>query len=111
MVYDAIADSFEFQKDMRLRDQCKGAAISTMGDNTRRVRSSANRNSFNIYLSLYLQPPNCKATSISQWIESTLRKKPLNGFTDKPTKLEKWILISLVTYVNLIENFSQTKKA
>ena len=31
MVYDAIADSFEFQKDMRLRDQCKGAAISTMG--------------------------------------------------------------------------------
>jgi four helix bundle protein len=31
MVYDAIAGSREFQKDMRLRDQCKGAAISTMG--------------------------------------------------------------------------------
>jgi len=31
MVYDAIAGSHEFQRDMRLRDQCKGAAISTMG--------------------------------------------------------------------------------
>ena len=31
MVYDAIAASREFQKDMRLRDQCKGAAISVMG--------------------------------------------------------------------------------
>ncbi len=31
MVYDAIASSHEFQKDMRLRDQCKGAAISVMG--------------------------------------------------------------------------------
>ena len=31
MVYDAIAASPEFQKDIRLRDQCKGAAISTMG--------------------------------------------------------------------------------
>ena len=32
MVYDAIASSYEFQKDMRLRDQCKGAAISVMGN-------------------------------------------------------------------------------
>jgi len=31
MVYDAIGGSGEFQKDIRLRDQCKGAAISTMG--------------------------------------------------------------------------------
>ncbi|MEO0185358.1 MAG: four helix bundle protein [candidate division WOR-3 bacterium] len=31
MVYDAIAGSPAFQKDVRLRDQCKGAAISTMG--------------------------------------------------------------------------------
>jgi len=31
MVYDAIASSPAFQKDIRLRDQCKGAAISTMG--------------------------------------------------------------------------------
>jgi four helix bundle protein len=31
MVYDAIAGSHEFQGDIRLRDQCKGAAISTMG--------------------------------------------------------------------------------
>jgi four helix bundle protein len=31
LVYDAIADSHEFQKDMRLRDQCKGASISVMG--------------------------------------------------------------------------------
>jgi len=31
MVYDSINSSPEFQKDMRLRDQCKGAAISTMG--------------------------------------------------------------------------------
>jgi four helix bundle protein len=31
MVYDAIAASPEFQKDMRLRDQCKGASISVMG--------------------------------------------------------------------------------
>jgi hypothetical protein len=31
IVYDAIAASPEFQKDIRLRDQCKGAAISIMG--------------------------------------------------------------------------------
>lgn len=31
MVYDAITGSRDFQADMRLRDQCKGAAISTMG--------------------------------------------------------------------------------
>lgn len=31
MVYDAISASQEFEKDMRLRDQCKGAAISLMG--------------------------------------------------------------------------------
>jgi four helix bundle protein len=31
MVYDAAADSREFRGDMRLRDRCKGAAISTMG--------------------------------------------------------------------------------
>ena len=31
MVYEAIAASPEFQKDMRLRDQCKGASISVMG--------------------------------------------------------------------------------
>jgi len=31
MVYDAIAQSSPFNRDLRLRDQCKGAAISTMG--------------------------------------------------------------------------------
>jgi four helix bundle protein len=31
MVYDAINSSREFQKDIRLRDQCKGASISVMG--------------------------------------------------------------------------------
>ena len=31
MVYEAISSSPEFQKDIRLRDQCKGASISTMG--------------------------------------------------------------------------------
>jgi len=31
MVYDAIAASPEFHRDMRLRDQCKGASISVMG--------------------------------------------------------------------------------
>jgi four helix bundle protein len=31
MVYDAINSSPEFQKDIRLRDQCKGASISVMG--------------------------------------------------------------------------------
>lgn len=31
MVYDAIVASPEFHKDMRLRDQCKGASISVMG--------------------------------------------------------------------------------
>ena len=31
MVYDSINPNSEFQKDIRLRDQCKGAAISTMG--------------------------------------------------------------------------------
>jgi four helix bundle protein len=31
MVYDAIAASPKFHKDMRLRDQCKGASISVMG--------------------------------------------------------------------------------
>ena len=31
LVYDAIAASPEFQRDMRLRDQCKGASISVMG--------------------------------------------------------------------------------
>ncbi len=31
MVYDAINSSPEFHKDMRLRDQCKGASISVMG--------------------------------------------------------------------------------
>ncbi len=31
MVYEAIAHSPAFERDIRLRDQCKGAAISTMG--------------------------------------------------------------------------------
>jgi len=31
MVYDSINSNPEFQKDIRLRDQCKGAAISVMG--------------------------------------------------------------------------------
>lgn len=31
MVYDAINTCHEFQKDIRLRDQCKGAVISVMG--------------------------------------------------------------------------------
>ncbi len=31
MVYDAIASSAEFRRDMRLRDQCQGASISVMG--------------------------------------------------------------------------------
>lgn len=31
MGYDAINACHEFQKDIRLRDQCKGAAISVMG--------------------------------------------------------------------------------
>ncbi len=31
MVYEAIAQNPAFERDLRLRDQCKGAAISTMG--------------------------------------------------------------------------------
>jgi len=31
MVYDAIAQSPQFQKDRRLKEQCQGAVISTMG--------------------------------------------------------------------------------
>lgn len=31
MVYDAINSSPDFQKDIRLRDQCKGASNSVMG--------------------------------------------------------------------------------
>jgi four helix bundle protein len=31
MVYDAINSSLAFQRDRRLKDQCTGAALSTMG--------------------------------------------------------------------------------
>ena len=31
MVYDAINSSLTFQRDRRLKDQCTGAALSTMG--------------------------------------------------------------------------------
>jgi len=38
MVYDAINSSPDFKKDLRLKNQCIGASISTMGNNTRPIR-------------------------------------------------------------------------
>jgi four helix bundle protein len=109
-VYDAIAASPEFHKDMRLRDQCKGASISVMGNIPEGFVRRSNREFIQFLFISVSSAAELQSHMYAALDQHYVTKDIFDGIYQQADKTSKMIS-GLITYLrNNEERFKQKKQ-
>lgn len=107
MVYEAIRNSKEFQKDFRLKDQCTGAAISTMGNIPEGFVRRSNKEFIQF---LFIAVSSAAELQSHMYVASDqqyISRQTFDNIYQQAEKASKMIS-NLITYLR--KNIEQTKK-
>jgi four helix bundle protein len=107
MVYEAIRNNEAFQSDYRLKDQCKGAAISVMGNISEGFVRRSNKEFTQFLFISVSSAAELQSHMYVAMDQNYITKKTFNEIYQQAEKTSKMVS-GLITY--LLDNLKQYKK-